>query len=274
MTMKNHHLSESDFDDILFENRNQNYGAFVLRNTYNQHLSWAMGITITILFIFFGFNFLLAASKEEIGVEDSEVIILSDEIILPPTIEPPIAIPPSEETISEAKTIQHVEPKVIITDNGTEDYNAPTVSELENNTVGTVTNTEGENNTNPGELDETGSVGGETTNSETSTPIYPFTEEMPEFVGGLSALYTYLQKATKYPTIAFENNIEGKVVISFVVGIDGSILQPTILRGIGGGCDEEALRIIKKMPKWKPGKHNGRFVPVRYTIPIQFKIEN
>ncbi|MCI1265079.1 MAG: energy transducer TonB [Saprospiraceae bacterium] len=77
----------------------------------------------------------------------------------------------------------------------------------------------------------------------------------------------------KYPAIARENDIQGTVVVQFVVAKDGDITKVNVVRGIGGGCDEEAVRVVKSMPNWKSGKHNGKAVPVNFTLPIKFKLE-
>lgn len=97
-------------------------------------------------------------------------------------------------------------------------------------------------------------------------------EQMPEFPGGESELYKYLENNIKYPPVARDAGISGSVYVKFVVNEDGKISGITILRGIGGGCDEEVIRIIKSMPPWKPGKQNGIPVPVYFNLPIKFTL--
>lgn len=103
--------------------------------------------------------------------------------------------------------------------------------------------------------------------------IYTKVEEMPLFIGGESALYQHVNLNIRYPVIALENGIQGRVIVRFVVREDGFISNVSVLRGIGGGCDEEAVRIVKKMPKWKPGRIKGRPVSVWYTLPIMFALQ-
>lgn len=110
------------------------------------------------------------------------------------------------------------------------------------------------------------------TNSTEQNP-FVLVEQMPEFPGGDNALLAYLQKNIKYPAKALKNNIQGTVIINFIVNADGSIRQAKVTRGIGGNCDEEALRVVNKMPKWKPGKQGGETVPVYYDVPVTFKID-
>ncbi len=102
---------------------------------------------------------------------------------------------------------------------------------------------------------------------------YMFVEQMPEFLGGDDSLKSFINRTIKYPELARESSVEGNVYINFVVERDGSVTNPKILRGIGSGCDEEAIRVIKSMPKWVPGKQNGEIVRVQYNLPIKFKLD-
>jgi periplasmic protein TonB len=99
---------------------------------------------------------------------------------------------------------------------------------------------------------------------------YSVVEDMPEFPGGEEARIKFLSKNLKYPEKAREKSIEGTVYVQFVVEKDGSLTNIKVKRGIGGGCDEECLRVVKLMPKWKPGKQNGKEVRVQYMLPIKF----
>ena len=105
------------------------------------------------------------------------------------------------------------------------------------------------------------------------TEVFTIVEEMPAYPGGDDKLYEYLGKNIKYPQIARESGIQGRVFVNFVVEPDGSVSNVKVMRGIGGGCDEEAVRVIKTMPKWKPGKQRGKAVRVTYTIPVVFKLQ-
>ncbi len=105
---------------------------------------------------------------------------------------------------------------------------------------------------------------------EVHDPKEPYTivEEMPEFPGGKEALFAYIGKELKYPA----EDVEGVVYVTFVVEADGSITGVKVLRGIGHGCDEEAVRVVSGMPKWKPGKQRGEAVRVKYNLPIRYKL--
>ena len=97
-------------------------------------------------------------------------------------------------------------------------------------------------------------------------------DQMPEYPGGVSGLYKFLGKNTRYPEVSREGGIEGKVYVEFVILKDGTPCDFVVVRGIGGGCDEEAIRVLKMMEKWKPGKQDGKPVNVRYTLPVNFTL--
>jgi len=103
--------------------------------------------------------------------------------------------------------------------------------------------------------------------------IFKIVEEMPAFPGGEAKLMEYVAKNVKYPQIARETGVQGRVYVNFVVEPDGSVSNVSVLRGIGGGCDEEAIRVVKSMPKWKPGKQRGKAVRVSYMLPVNFKLQ-
>jgi protein TonB len=102
--------------------------------------------------------------------------------------------------------------------------------------------------------------------------VYITPEKMPEFPGGEQALYEFLAKNIKYPQAAKDSNIQGKVFVQFVVERDGSITNHKVLRDIGGGCGEEAMRVVKMMPKWKPGEIRGQIVRVQYVLPVKYEL--
>lgn len=103
--------------------------------------------------------------------------------------------------------------------------------------------------------------------------IFKVVEKMPHFQGGEAALMKYLAAHIQYPEMAKENNIQGTVFISFVVEPNGNIDRVKVIRGIGGGCDLEAIRVVKNMPKWVPGKQRGKPVRVAFTLPVRFALQ-
>ena len=109
---------------------------------------------------------------------------------------------------------------------------------------------------------------------EKEDEIFMVVETMPEFPGGQAELFKYLSENVKYPVIAQENGIQGRVICQFVVNKDGSIVDVEVVRSGGdASLDKEAVRVIKSMPKWKPGKQRGKPVRVKYTVPVNFKLQ-
>lgn len=105
-----------------------------------------------------------------------------------------------------------------------------------------------------------------------STRVYDVVEQMPSFPGGISGLMTYLNQNTRYPAVAQENGVQGRVVVSFVVGKDGHISDVTVLRSVDPSLDKEAIRVVRNMPRWTPGKQGGKPVRVRYNVPVSFRL--
>jgi protein TonB len=97
-------------------------------------------------------------------------------------------------------------------------------------------------------------------------------EDQPEFPGGTAALLEYLRKNIKYPAICRENNIQGRVLVTFIVNKDGAIVEPEVVKSVNPSLDKEALRVISQMPNWKPGSQRGKPVRVKYTVPVNFRL--
>ncbi|MBK9271461.1 MAG: energy transducer TonB [Saprospiraceae bacterium] len=102
---------------------------------------------------------------------------------------------------------------------------------------------------------------------------HPFVDQMAEYPGGLDAMNKFITENLKYPEKAKQNKIKGTVILNFVVNPQGELGKLKVAGGIGHGCDEEAVRVLSMMPKWKPGKHDGKIVEVNYTLPILFSLD-
>lgn len=262
-------------DDMVFENRNKLYGAFELRKSYQNSLRKAtiIGVAATLFVTGSSFVYFKSQPKDKLRVIDASPIYLpppenkvSD--VLPP---PPLRqLPPVE------KVIAYLPPVPVVDDLDFEEVVPPKVSDMENGHLG-KSNIEG--------IAATAIVFDapppafvitkEKVESGLKPDNLPFThvEMMPEFVGGTSEMYSWLSKNLDYPTAAAQAGVEGKVFVKFIVEKDGTISKLEVLKGIGFGCDEEALRTLQKMPKWSLGKQNGRAVRVYFTLPIVFKLQ-
>lgn len=270
-----------NLEDLIFENRNKEYGAYVLRKEYSDNMMKGMFTSFSIMFVIFVLPKLFVNSPieaDKITPVDLGGIIL-EEIISPPlTIVPP---PPAQVPAGEKiKQVAFVDPKVVENIENTE-TKPPTQEVLSTAVIGT-NNSDGKDATvadiSPNENKDNKNVGTAIVESdnniikEANDEIIDFASEKPEFPGGHSAMFKYFQNNVRYPSIAREEGMEGTVVLRFTVTKKGQIKDIKIVRSVAGGCDEEAIRVVKDMPSWKPGKHNGQFVNVAYNLPIKFKL--
>lgn len=215
-------------------------------------MSILMGMIVGLAVLFVGFEWgtkdVQVVSADE-GVAD---IIAEEEIeITRPENTPPPPPPPPAPAVAEVLTVVEddveleqqdiVSSEDDVTAAQTETFVAPVVEEEEE--------------------------------EESAQQIFTVVEKQPEFPGGTAELFKYLSKAIKYPVIAQENGIQGRVVCSFVVNRDGSIVDIQVMRGVDPSLDKEAIRVISEMPKWKPGEQRGKPVRVRFILPVQFRLQ-
>jgi protein TonB len=274
--MENHQENLETLEDIVFQNRNKSYGAYILRADYQNVIKKALIIGIGI--------FCLAILTPMLWAKvdrDSKTVVIADVLNMekPPIeevkpIEPVTPPPPVEPEPQIKSQIRFTEPEIVDDSKATElppDQDA--LSEAVN--IGTQ-NIIGVDDPIPTE-DPDANKGSQpempvAVKAEESNQIFIAVEQNPEFMGGMDALSKFLQKNLRYPTSAANANVGGKVYMQFVVGQDGSITRVDVLKGIGFGCDEEAQRVVKLMPRWSPGKQSGRAVAVRFTLPISFQL--
>lgn len=265
--------NSSTLDDIVFENRNKAYGAYELRTNYTTNINRALLIGVGFFGLMLLTNFLFAREKEmteQIIVVDLTARDINDEPL--PELEKPKEIEPPKP-IEQVKTIAFLIPEVVEETN--KETPPPTPDEMENAVISNKTQDGIETNEIAAEPPtEVKSV--EKAIVELPEDNTPFTtvEVQPSFIGGNSEMYKFLGKNLKYPSAAQRANIQGKVFLSFIVEKDGSITDIETMKGIGFGCDEEAMRVVKLMPKWIAGKQNGRNVRVKFTIPVFFKLDD
>jgi protein TonB len=259
----------ADLLDLVFRGRNKAYGAYDLRRVYPTHIKRSMIIFLFIVIAIAGGYGLYNYLKENVNFETEKPVRAVTELKAPPPLEdkknPPPPPPPPPPPIKA--TIQFVPPKVVEIARPEEEIK--TVEEVVESKAQVA------NETVVGqELPEEIELGnGGPVEAPKSNEPFAFVEQMPEFPGGEDALIRYLQKNIRYPNYAAENEIEGTVQVEFIVNEDGSIQNTKVVKGIKGGCDEEALRVVKSMPRWKPGKQGGHAVRVYYTVPVTFRLE-
>jgi periplasmic protein TonB len=262
----------ANFDDLIFEHRNRAYGAYDLRKSYRSTLGRALVLGSVLFMGALGIPSLYALVKPvQTDRMTNEITLTTVRTETPP--EEKVVIPPKKEIAPTVATVKNLVPEVVA-DAPDDVPPIATVDELTEATSGPTTQ-EGD-----GELIEAPTLAAptvvekamETLEPKEDTP-FVVVEQQPEFPGGLPALAAYLQKNLRYPSAASSASVSGKVYLSFVVNADGSLVDVEVAKGIGFGCDDEALRVVKAMPRWKAGRQSGRAVRVKFSLPVVFQIE-
>jgi protein TonB len=260
--MKAQKLIENNLDEVIFEKRNKEYGAYFLRKSYEKNVSGALTIAITLLLLVVAIPLIANYIHTERLIRETTVIEADVINIDKPKdeIKPP-ELPPLPEVIAP-RVIFRV-PKIIDDTNGfdpiftQDDLNDQTKNDKLSDTFITVVDDQKDKKI----IDQ-----------DQDNQIYIITgiSEKPFFPGGDEGLNKFITDNTKYPELARENRIQGTVFVKFVVEKDGTISNIKVHNGIGAGCDEEAVRVIKLMPDWIPGKMNNKNVRVEILIPMKF----
>lgn len=252
--------SEGNFNELIFENRNKEYGAYVIRKSYNETVTKSLLITFSGVCALFLISMLFTNTVEKITKIEFNTQTIPDlgtEILVNPVIEkqkikieqPKTPEPPSSQTgalvasdkkedvLNKTNDDFHIAKANV--ENGADSAAGPEIIDL---------------------------------NVKTSTVVVPpsvIVDEMPE----LKNMNQFIAENLSYPRGAIENGTSGTVYLSFVVETDGEVSDVKILRGIGDGCEQEAMRVVKEMPKWKPGKNHGQPVRVLFNLPVKFRLK-
>jgi protein TonB len=248
--------------NLLFKNRNKSYGGYFIRVYYPERIFRAF------LLALFGFGIFVT------GIVLAGKYLIPSTVFIPPNTGPERVYYLPASPITPPGIKQESFPKK--PDNaaqGTTPVAVDTTSDTDTTTSSLQTGNTTTNNSTGNGTDSTssGHSGGNNTNSKNKEPIR-FAEVAPMFPGGEAKLFEYLQKNIVYPVHARENNTQGYVYVTFVVDKQGKIRDVKLLRGIGDGCEEEAIRVVKKMPDWSPGLMQGEPVAVQYNLPVNFKL--
>lgn len=263
--------NQAKLNDVIFKERNKSYGAYAIRSSYNETLRKALfsvaGFTCLLFGAVYTYNRANAITEEKSVIVDDlkpEIYEWHEVDMTPPTEQPkqntsaPAAAP--DGAIGTRVTDDAIETNSVNIDNPVDGQGPPdaTGTSATSTLVTTETNT---------------AVATSTTISTPSETVI-LADEMPEFEGGDVGLLKYISKNIVYPELARSIGKEGTVHVSFVVNETGFVEGVKILRGIGYGCDEEVVRVVSNLPKWKKGgKNQGHPVKVRYTIPVSFRLK-
>jgi len=271
-------LIDNSWVDLVFEGKNQNYGAYQLRKSTGSRNVKAMLIMLAIGIAIAAFVAIKGvvenAMKQDVAIEaDVELAKLAEkkEAKVEKKEEPKIEKVEVEKVKSSVKFV----PPVIKKDSEVKPEEELKSQEELNKT-----------NTAIGAFDVKGNdeAAGEVLKAkeviaqpeppkEEETKVFDVVEQMPSFPGGPSALMQFLSSNIKYPVVAEENGVQGRVVCTFVVEKDGSITDVRVIKSVDPSLDKEAMRVVKSMPRWIPGKQNGSAVRVKYTVPVTFRLQ-
>lgn len=250
-----------DFDEIVFSDRNKEYGAYLLRKKYSKYvvISLFLGIMFmssAVITPYINARALKNLSKHserqvEIRMEDLDQPV--DQVTPPPP--PP---PPPADVVQQQK---YIPPQVVDTVKPEEDNQLMTADQAQTEVQDVEV------------VEVVQEVKEEVPEEITEPEPFLSVEEMPEPPGGMQGLYRYIAENTRYPTIALENNIQGKVIVQFVVTSKGTLDQISIFKGVDPELDSEALRVVNTFPVFKPGRQAGRPVPVWVKVYINFQLK-
>lgn len=270
-------LNSSEWCDLIFEEKNKQYGAYKLRQSSSKrHI-----VAFVVVLVFASFVSALPGLMDVVknltqntgSMEDTfelsnipmEPEIPEENIIKQETAPPP---PPLKTTV------QFVPPTIAKDEDVSDEDDMKTQDEIVESkiqiSVADVVGDDDKNGIDIAELRENKQIV-----EEKPVEEKPFVtvEQMPSFPGGDAEMYKFINDNLKYPVVAAESGINGRVTIRFVVSKTGAIEDVQVLRGIDPSCDREAVRVVKSMPKWVPGKQNGMNVPVYFTLPILFRLQ-
>ena len=272
-------LIDNGWVDLVFEGKNQAYGAYQLRkNTGARNLK-----ALITMFVIFAIIAAIVIAKVSIEnyIAAQNAAIEADVELQSLAEKKEAKVDKKDEPEPEKIEVERVKSSVAFTvpeikkDNEVkEDQEMKSQEELqETNTAIGAFNVEGNDET-AGEVLKAKEVIAEPEPPKVEeTKVFDVVEQMPSFPGGQGALMQWLASNIKYPVVAEENGVQGRVVCTFVVERDGSITDVKVVRGVDPSLDKEAVRVLKQMPSWIPGKQNGSAVRVKYTVPVTFKLQ-
>lgn len=260
--MTSQQILRSSLLDILFENRNKHYGAYALRKAYPQRLGFALAIALSAVFLLYLVkpDFKNEIQKAFGPLADTVRII---DVIIP--IEPPAVAQPPQASPAPAATQAHTAID-IVPDHTPIDNPVPTTGQIENVAIGAVTRPGGEGPVLPeAPITSTGPAASQTISATVFDPV----EKQPEFPGGQQAWLQFLSRYLQAPD-ELSPGERKTVQVRFVVGEDGSVAGFEVVQSGGNAFDKEVIRVLKKMPKWKPAIQNGHHIAVSFTQPVTF----
>ena len=272
-------LIDNSWVDLVFEGKNKEYGAYVLRKETGKRnvkaLVWVL-IGIAAIFAIAYANLAIQnAMKQNVSVEtDVELSKLAQKKEAKVERKEPIKVEMEQKVVEKVKSsVKFTAPEIKKDDEVKPEDELKSQDDLsKTNTAIGAFDVKG-NDEAEGEVLKAKEVVVDEKPKEEETKVFDVVEQMPQFPGGPNALFEYLSKNIKYPVVAEENGIQGRVIVTFVVERDGSITDVKVAKSVDPSLDKEAMRVVKSMPHWIPGKQNGSAVRVKYTVPVTFRLQ-
>jgi protein TonB len=272
-------IVSNEWSDIVFADRNQAYGAYQLRKgTSKRNVISIISVLVIAILVYVG-TLAKTAIDQAIANRLSSTAVTEISQIEEPKkeaeVKQEIKIEEPEQVVEKVKSsIKFDVPEIKEDDQVKEDEQLKTQDELMNtNTAIGAFDVEGNDEENGEVLKATETIAQPEPPKEDVQKVFDVVEEMPSFPGGNGALMQWLNENVKYPVVAQENGVSGRVIVSFVVERDGSITDVQVVRSVDPALDKEAARAVKSMPKWIPGKQNGQAVRVKYNVPVLFRLQ-
>ena len=281
--MANIDLTRDGWCDLIFEGRNKAYGAYKLRKgTPARNIKAIVSIAILAGVLILAFwlktrydEYQLAHAKNDAV---TELTALNQPKKEKAKVERKVEVEQKKEVVKEVKSSIKFTAPVIKKDNEVKPEDEMKTQDQLMQTTTAIGDLDVKGNSDAGEvLKVTQRVVDEPVKAEpkpeVENKVFDVVEQMPSFPGGQGALMQYLNNNIKYPVVAQENGVQGRVVVSFVVERDGSITDVNVVRSVDPSLDREAVRVVKGMPRWIPGKQNGSAVRVKYNVPVSFRLQ-
>ncbi len=264
-------LLKKEWLDVVFAQKNKEYGAYVLRQTSGANTTKSLLLASSVFILIFLspkiYNLIAGILPEPPAEKQVEILMttpppINPEVKTPPPVEPP---PPKQDQVK-------FPPPVVKPDNEVRDEEPPKAEDLKKADPGQKT-IEGDPNADIVQIAPAGEGPKQAVVVEDNT-VYNFMsmESPPQYPGGMAKFYSFIGDNLVYPPMAADNNIQGSVLVSFTIEKDGTLTDAKVDRKLGYGTDEEALRVLRKSKRWNPGMQNGKPVRVKYNIPIKFSL--
>ena len=272
-------LISNEWTDLVFEGKNQSYGAYKLRKGTAKRNVWALiivGLAAALLYLGLQLQKMAEANKKVENTQAVELAKLNTEKKEAKVEKKEIIKQEPEKVVEQVKSSVKFTAPIIKKDSEVKEEDEIKLDEVQKSdkAVGAFT-VEGNDEVSGAVLKAKEYIAAPEPPKHVveETKIFTVVEQMPMYPGGDAALMGYLRDNIKYPTVAAENGVQGRVVVGFVVERDGSITDVNILRGVDPSLDREAMRVVKSMPRWNPGKQNGSAVRVKYQVPVSFRLQ-